>query len=115
VLAAAGLIALEVSPKGLPRDHENAQHLAKGLATIRGIRIDPKRVATNIVIFDVHDTGRTAAEISDDLARKNILCGPTAKYAIRMVTHYDVDRTGIDRAIAATAEVVAWRAPAVAN
>lgn len=115
VLAAAGLIALEESPKGLPQDHENAQHLAKGLATIRGIKIDPQRVATNIVIFDVHGTGRTAAEICDDLRAKNILCAPIAKHAIRMVTHYDVDSAAIDRAIAATAEVVARRAPAAAH
>jgi threonine aldolase len=115
VLAAAGLIALEESPKGLPRDHENAQRLAKGLASVRGIKIDPKRVATNIVIFDVLETGRTAAEVSDDLGLKNILCGPTAKHAIRMVTHYDVDRAGIDRAVAATTEVVSRRAPAAAH
>lgn len=72
-------------------------------------------MATNIVIFDVSETGRTAAEICDDLAQKNILCGPTAKHAIRMVTHYDVDRAGIERAIAATGEILAQRAPAAAH
>ena len=115
VLAAAGLIALEESPKGLPRDHENAQHLAKGLSTLRGVKIDPKRVVTNIVIFDVRETGRTAAEICDDLAGKKILCAPTEKYSIRMVTHYDVDHAGIEHAIAATGEVLAQRAPAAAH
>ena len=115
VLAAAGLLALEESPQKLPRDHENAQHLAKGLAQISGIAIDPKRVVTNIVIFDVHGTGRTAAEICDALARQNILCGPTAKHAIRMVTHCDVDRAGIDRAVAATSAVLAQRTPAAAH
>ena len=114
VLAAAGLLALEESPKGLPRDHENAQYLAKGLAAVRGITIDPKRVVTNIVIFDVQGAGRTAAEICDDLALKNILCAPTAKYSVRMVTHCDVDRAGIERAIAATGDVLAQRASAPA-
>jgi threonine aldolase len=115
VLAAAGLIALEESPKGLPCDHENAQYLAQGLSTVRGIAIDPKRMVTNIVIFDVRETGRTAAEICDDLAEKKILCAPTDKYSIRMVTHYDVDRAGIERAIAVTGEVLAQRAPAAAH
>jgi threonine aldolase len=115
VLAAAGLIALEESPKGLSRDHENAQHLAKGLSTLRGVRIDARRVVTNIVIFDVRETGRTAAEICDHLAEKKILCAPTDKYSIRMVTHYDVDHTGIEHAIAATGEVLAQRAPAAAH
>jgi threonine aldolase len=115
VLAAAGRIALEESPKGLPRDHQNAQHLAQGLSRVRGVVIDPKRVVTNIVIFDVRETGRTAPEICDDLAEKKILCAPTDKYSIRMVTHYDVDRAGIERAIAATGEVLAERAPAAAH
>ena len=53
VLAAAGLIALEETPKILHRDHENARHLAEGLAKIPGISIDPKKVVTNILIFDV--------------------------------------------------------------
>src|SRR6202049_3730283 len=52
-LAAAGLIALEESPKNLHVDHENARFLANGLAGIKGISLDSKKVITNIVIFDV--------------------------------------------------------------
>ena len=40
ILAAAGLIALEESPKLLRRDHENARFLAEGLARIKGITLD---------------------------------------------------------------------------
>ena len=54
---------------------------------------------TNIVIFDVSGTGRTAAEICAALTNRNVLAGPTGKYAIRMVTHCDVDRAAIDRAL----------------
>jgi threonine aldolase len=115
VLAAAGLIALEQSPKGLPCDHENAQYLAQGLSAVRGIAIDPQRTVTNIVIFEVRETGRTAAEICDHLAENKILCAPTDKYSIRMVTHYDVDRAGIERAVAVTGEVLAQSAPAAAH
>jgi threonine aldolase len=99
VLAAAGLVALEETPKILHRDHENARHLAEGLSRIPGISIDPKKVVTNILIFDVAESGRTAADICADLAKQNVLCSPTAKFKIRMVTHYDVDRASIDRAL----------------
>ncbi|HEX4003723.1 MAG TPA: GntG family PLP-dependent aldolase [Candidatus Acidoferrales bacterium] len=109
VLAAAGLIALEESPKGLHRDHENARYLAQGLARLPGVAIDPAKVVTNILIFDVTGTGRTAADICAALAKQNILAGPTGKHAIRMVTHYDVDRAGIERALGAMAEIVAER------
>ena len=105
VLAAAGLIALEESPKTLHRDHENARHLAEGLSKILGIALDPKKVVTNIVIFDVRGTGKTAAEISAELGKRKILAGATDKYSVRMVTHCDVDRAGIDRAIVALEEI----------
>ncbi len=115
VLAAAGLIALEESPKNLHHDHENAKLLANGLAKIKGISLDPAKVMTNIVIFDVRATSRTAAEICSELGKRKILSGPTDKYSIRMVTHCDVNRAGIENAIAAIAEVLSARAPAAAH
>jgi threonine aldolase len=114
ILAAAGLIALEESPKRLVHDHENAQHLARGLAAVKGIGLDPARVVTNIVIFDVRGTGRTAAELCEQLTAKKVLCSATDKYSVRMVTHCDVDRAGIDAALAAMAQVLAEKTPAVA-
>ena len=114
VLAAAGLIALEETPKILHRDHENARHLAEGLAQIKGITLDPKKTVTNIVIFDVRPTGRTAENLCAELGERQILCGATDKYSVRMVTHYDVDRAGIDRAVAALSEILKGHAPAAA-
>ena len=118
VLAAAGLVALEETPKILHRDHENARYLAEGLAQIEGVSLDPKKVVTNIVIFDVSDTGRGANEICEELGKRKIRCGATDKFSIRMVTHYDIGRAGIDRALAALSEVVGSRkkrAPAAAR
>jgi threonine aldolase len=115
VLAAAGLIALEESPKNLHRDHENAKFLANGLAKIKGVSLDATKVMTNIVIFDVRGTGRTAAEICSELGKRKILSGPTDKYSIRMVTHCDVNRAGVENALTAIAEVLSARAPAAAH
>lgn len=115
VLAAAGLIALEESPKILQRDHENARYLAEGLAKIPGISLDPGKVVTNIVIFDIRQTGKTAAEVCTELKKRNVLCGSVDNFSIRMVTHYDVDRAGIDRALAALSEIFSARAPASAS
>ncbi len=106
VLAAAGLVALAKSPSRLHEDHENAQHLARGLARLPGIRVNLEKVLTNIVIFDVSGTGRTAAEISQALAARHILANPTGTHALRMVTHCDVNRAGIDFALAAFRDVI---------
>jgi threonine aldolase len=109
VLAAAGLVALEETPKILHRDHENARHLAEGLAKIPGVSIDPEKVVTNILIFDVAPSGKLASEVVADLGKYGVLSGATGKTTIRMVTHFDVDRSAIDCALAAIAVVLAAR------
>lgn len=105
ILAAAGLIALEESPKLLSVDHENARLLAAGAANLRGVSIDAERVQTNIVLFDVSETGKTSAEICADLKDAGILAIPFGK-AIRMVTHSDVSRADIEKTLAALSEIV---------
>ena len=106
VLAAAGLVALEETPPRLHIDHENAKFLASGLAEIPGIKMDPAKVVTNILIFDVLGTGVAAEEISRRLAARGVLANATSPTAIRMVTHYDVDRAGCARALEVLREVV---------
>ena len=106
VIAAAGLIALEESPSRLHVDHENARILAKGIALMPGLKIDPVKVKTNIVIFDCEGTGRNAVELCDLLREKDIWALDTATYSVRFVTHCDVDRAGCERALAALAEIV---------
>jgi threonine aldolase len=106
VIAAAGLIALEESPGRLHVDHENAQVLAKGVAAMRGLKIDPARVRSNIVIFDCEGTGKNAVELCDLLREKDIWALDTEKYSVRFVTHCDVDRAGCERALAVLGEIV---------
>ncbi len=106
VLAAAGLIALEDTPKRLPEDHANARFLAEGFARIPGIHADPAKVATNIVIFDVGGTGLEAAEVSSRLKARGVLLNPIDNRRLRAVTHYDVDRDACAAALGALAEAV---------
>ena len=98
ILAAAGLIALIESPKRLHIDHENARRLAEGAANIKGISIDAEKVQTNIVIFDVNETGKTSAEICNALKESDIHASPFGT-AIRMVTHCDVSREDIEETL----------------
>ena len=95
ILAAAGLIALEESPKRLHEDHTNAKTLAIGLAAIPGIALDVETVETNIVIFDVSGTGRTSGEICAGLKENGILASGFGT-RIRMVTHLDVTANNMD-------------------
>jgi threonine aldolase len=99
VLAAAGRIALEESPRRLDIDHQNAQRLAKEIAQIPSLRIDPKTVKTNIVIFDCKETGMDAVQLCDALKPHGIWALDVATFSVRFVTHCDVDSEGIDRAL----------------
>jgi len=106
VIAAAGLVALEKSPGRLHEDHENAMLLARGIAQIPGLKIDPARVRSNIVIFDCTASGTNAVELCDALHARGIWAQDTALHSVRMVTHWNVDRAGIERAVAELQAVV---------
>jgi threonine aldolase len=105
VLAAAGLIALEDMPAHLPVDHENAKYIAKRLSEIDGVKVFP--VETNIVIYDVSETGSTPREISSALKNRGILINPVNDRLMRAVTHHDVTRDQCAEAINAIAELAA--------
>lgn len=106
VLAAAGLVALEESVSLLAEDHARARTLAEGLAQVPGITLDVDTVQTNILVFDVGRTGLSAPELADRLEERRVLAGAMDNATMRMVTHYDVDDAGIEKALAAMKEVV---------
>ena len=95
ILAAACLYALDHHVDRLAEDHENARFLAEGLAQIAGVTIDPSRVETNIVIFQLEDAVKTSEELRDagvQLTRMDTRW-------MRAVTHLDVNRADIERAV----------------
>ncbi len=110
VLAAAGLIALEESPGRLKRDHENARFLAEKLALLPGMEIDPPKVRTNIVIFDISALGIATSELSRELKSRGVLANGVDDKRMRIVTHLDISRQDCERAAAVLAEVIAQEA-----
>lgn len=100
VIAAAGIVALETMIDRLADDHANAKYLAENLADIPGIELDPARVRTNIVYFDLSN-GLTADELGVRLAREGVLVLDTGEKRMRAVTHYGIERADVDTAIGA--------------
>ncbi|MEW6127684.1 MAG: GntG family PLP-dependent aldolase [Acidobacteriota bacterium] len=92
VIAAAGIIALEKMTRRLAEDHANAQRLARGLAQIPGILIDPEKVQTNILVFNIAGTGMNTADFSARLKAQGVLANGISPKDMRMVTHKDVSR-----------------------
>jgi len=107
ILAAAGIVALETMVERLREDHANAQRLAAGLAALPGLRIDPAQVQTNILIFEVARPDLDAPGLVTKLHARGVKCLATGPDRIRMVTHKDVSRAGIERALAVLGELLA--------
>jgi threonine aldolase len=103
IVAAAGLYALDHHVERLAEDHANARVLADGLAAVPGVRLDPERVETNIVIFEVDD----AFALTGALYDAGVEVTPLGPSRIRMVTHLDVDRAGCERAVAVVRDALA--------
>jgi threonine aldolase len=97
VLAAAAIYALEHMVDRLADDHANAKVLARGLAQLPQIELDPSTVDTNIVIFGVRGDWQSFAR---SLNAAGVLISIMAPGRLRMVAHYGIERGDIDDALA---------------
>jgi threonine aldolase len=106
IIAAAGIYALNHHLERLKEDHHNAKRLAVGLKEFKGVSIDPKHVETNIVIFDVTNTGMTGAQVAEAMKKEGVLIHAFGKTQIRLVTHLDVSSEDIEIALKAFKKVL---------
>ena len=97
VLAAAMQYALDHHVERLAEDHENAKLLAERLG------VDPATVETNMVIVD----DVPAPAVAEAAKAQGVLVGQVSARRIRLVTHLDVDRAGVERAAKVVSEVLA--------
>ena len=109
VIAAGALHALENHVERLADDHANAQRLAEAIRQIDGLELDPEVVDTNLVFFSIDPACGTAREFSDQLKERGLLMLPTSPTKIRAVTHLDVNRDDVDRAIVILKDVARRR------
>jgi threonine aldolase len=98
IVAAGCLYALDHHVERLAVDHSNAQVLASGLAELPGVRIDPLKVETNIVLFDVDDAPGLVARLADRVELQAL-----GAHRVRAVTHLDVSLADVERALTAFA------------
>jgi threonine aldolase len=101
ILAAGCIHALDHHVERLAEDHANARTLAEGLAELPGVQIDPETVETNIVIFEVPDAPLLAERLAPEV--DVLAIGPVR---MRAVTHLDIDREQVVRALEAIAAAV---------
>jgi threonine aldolase len=100
VIAAGCLYALDNHVERLAEDHDNARALAEGLSELPGIEVRP--VETNILIAEVKDAPGLVGRLAD----AGVQVTPIGPGTIRCVTHLDVGRAGIERALEAFGEAL---------
>ena len=106
ILAAAGIIALENMVERLEEDHKNARILGEGLDGIGGIKVDLETVQTNMVYFDLNESGINTYQFLPKLAEYNILGSPRPPTKVRLVTHHGISEEDIYTTIKAIKEIV---------
>jgi threonine aldolase len=106
ILAAAGIIALEHMMERLKEDHKNARILGEGLANVSGIKVDLETIQTNMVYFDLQESGMDTYQFLPKLAKYNILGLPRPPTKVRLVTHYGISEEDIYATIKAIKEIV---------
>lgn len=96
ILAAGCLHALHNHRSRLAEDHRRARDLARAVAALPELSVDPASVETNILVIGVK-IGRPE-EWCAEMARLGVRIVPFGPGALRAVTHLDVSDEGIARA-----------------
>ena len=96
ILAAAGLYALEHNIKRLEEDHEHAMVLANGLGGIEELEIQNTTQRTNMVFVSMSE--RLLEGLAQFMHERGILI-TAHENPVRLVTHLDIDRAGIDNTV----------------
>jgi threonine aldolase len=105
ILAAAGIVALETMVDRLAEDHKRASYLAQGLSFLPWLVLDPGTPYTNMIFISLAgEFPADAAQVADELARKDVRVGVVGKRRFRLVTHFWIDDADVDKAIIAFQE-----------
>ncbi len=102
IVAAAGLISLEKMTKRLNDDHARAKKLADGLRQVKGLAVDTNSPHTNMVYLNLsEDVSVNAHQITQKMKDLGVLVDPENARRFRLVTHYGIDDTAVEKTISA--------------
>ena len=97
ICAAACLYALDHNIDRLADDHAHAKSLARGLAQVPGLQVEPPQ--TNLVYIDTTGAGLMADEVARRAREQGVLVSVMGKHRVRACTHLDVDAAAIEDAV----------------
>ncbi|MCP4449996.1 MAG: threonine aldolase, partial [Planctomycetes bacterium] len=102
-----GIVALDQMVDRLAEDHALAQDLARGVASIPGLSIEPDYVETNIVFFEVTRENITASHIASEIGKLGVQILALGPGRLRAVTHFGIEAQDITQSLDALQRVMA--------
>lgn len=99
ILAAAGVVAIDIMSAKIIEDHRNAKALAVGIAKIDGIIIETEKIKTNIIYFKLNHPKINSESLLDIMSEKNIRFFELGPNWFRLVTHSGISKENIDYVI----------------
>ena len=99
ILAAAGVVAIDIMSAKIIEDHQNAKALAIGIAKIDGIIIETEKIKTNIIYFKLDHPKVNSESLLDIMNKKNIRFFELGPNWFRLVTHSGISKENIDYVI----------------
>ncbi|MBT4927476.1 low-specificity L-threonine aldolase [bacterium] len=99
ILAAAGVVAIDIMSAKIIEDHRNAKALAFGIAKIDGINIETEKIKTNIIYFKLDHPKINSESLLDIMSKKNIRFFELGPNWFRLVTHSGISKENIDYVI----------------
>ena len=107
IVAAAGIISLEKMVHRLADDHVRAKKLAAGLRQVRGLVVDKDSPYTNMVYLNLaDDITLDSKQVGEKMMKLGLLLDAENARRFRLVTHYWIDDTAVERVISAFRETL---------
>ncbi len=107
IIAAAGIYSLENMIERLDDDHVRARKLADGLKQVNGLVVDAGSPSTNMVYLNLSDdVSLNAEQISVEMGKRGVVIGPENEKRFRLVTHYWIDDSAVDKTVLAFREAL---------
>lgn len=104
VIAAPGIIALQIMTKRLHEDHDNAKYLAQKLLEFQFIELNKENVQINMVFFSIKKEGLQTDSFTKYMLENGVKINSNEGNNYRFVTTNDIDKSDIDKVLSLMGE-----------
>jgi threonine aldolase len=106
ILAAAGIVALETMTERLSQDHIRARRLADGLKKVNGLTLRGTPTTNMVFLSLMPEVQFSTHEFVEQMKARQVLIDVAGDRYFRLVTHYWIDDSMVEKTIAAFRDTI---------